>query len=100
MNDIDVWLIGALFYAPIHYLGPLLVIVLNASADDPLFAARIKLTVVECTLTMVAAFGLAALLFRNHPGVTTLVLASAMAVPYLHLWVARQRSRIARRDAH
>ncbi len=99
MTDIGAWLIGLAFYAPIHYLGPLLVIVLTGPPENAPQIARIRTTVVECTLTMVVAFGLAVGLFSDHPGWAAGILVTAMLIPYLHLHLVQGRSRFAPPDA-
>lgn len=92
MNDIGAWLIGLAFYAPIHFLGPLLVLLLTGPADGAARSARLRATLIECTLTMVVAFALAVPLFRSHPGWAAAILGVAMFVPYTHLYFARERT--------
>jgi hypothetical protein len=91
MNDMTGWLIGLAFYAPIHYLGPALVVLLTGSADQQARKLRFKTAIVECTVSMLLAFGLAVWLFDAHPTWAVAALTTAMLIPYLHLYLTRNR---------
>lgn len=93
MSDLGAWLIGLAFYAPIHYLGPLLVIVLTGAEDSVTRIRLIKMVAVECTVSMLFAFALAVWLFNDHPRSAISILVTAMFVPYLHVYRARVRTR-------
>lgn len=90
MNDPVVWLIIALFYAPLHYLGPaLLVFVRSDAAQRP---RLLRLALLDCTLTMLASFALAIWLIgqdRITPAMMALLVS--LFLPYVHvLWLQRR----------
>ena len=84
-------MIALLFYAPIHYLGPVLVTLLTGS-DEPLASRQLlRRILVDCTVSMLFAFALAACIFRKSPQYAAVILLVAMLVPYIHIWVSRFR---------
>lgn len=97
MNDMTAWFIALAFYAPIHFLGPVLVAFLTGPESAPQRRLLINRVVVDCSVSMVAAFALAIPLFGHRPGYAAAVLLLAMTAPYLHLWMRQRRA--ARRDA-
>ena len=81
MNDFVVWLIIALFYAPLHYLGPLLVILLTA--DERQRRARVMAALIDCSISMFLAFVLVIWLARENMLLAMLTLFASLAMAYL-----------------
>ena len=82
------WLIIALFYAPLHYLVPLLV-VLICSSDQERRTALVH-TLVDCTLSMTASFALVFWLVRRER--ITLAMAAllvSLTLPYIRILTRR-----------
>jgi hypothetical protein len=90
MNDVIAWLIALGFYAPFHYLGPLLVSFLTGH-DTPSQRKRLIVSIlIDCTLSLLIAFALAFWLFKIDLQLAVLVLLVSMCIPYLHIGVMRK----------
>ncbi len=90
MNDPIAWIIIAAFYAPLHYLLPILTIAISAP-DDPRRKAGIKSALIDASLSMLAAFALVIWLAREHMSIAMMILFLSMLVPFAHaLWLRRQ----------
>ena len=90
MSDTIVWIVAIAFYAPFHYLGPLLVSLLTGTEA---LAQRKRLVInilADCTLSMFIAFALAIWLFSNNLQVAMLILVVSIFIPYLHIVVFRK----------
>jgi hypothetical protein len=86
MDTTVTWFIIALFYAPLHYLVPLLVVLIR-SGEQARRPAVIR-TLVDCTLSMAASFAMVVWLVgldRLAPAMA--VLLSSMALPYIRLFI-------------
>jgi hypothetical protein len=91
MADALVWIVALLFYAPFHYLGPVLVVLFTGREQDTARRRRLlKLIAMDCSLSMVAAFALAWWLSAYNLMWAMLILLVSMAVPYLHLLLWRR----------
>lgn len=86
MDDIVIWIIVALFYAPLHYLVPALVVILRS--EDRSRRTRLRQTLVDCTLSMAVSFALVVWLVRaERLTAAMLVLLVSLALPYVRiLW--------------
>lgn len=90
MNDPTTWIIIALFYAPLHYLGPVLLVFVRSDAVHRRHVLRTALR--DCTVTMVISFSLAIWLV-NRDSITPamLILLVSLMLPYAHvLWQQRR----------
>jgi hypothetical protein len=93
LDTLITWLIIALFYAPLHFLVPMLVVFI-ASADAPLERkARLTATAIDCTLSMTIAFSLVIWLVGERMVLAMSLLLVSMATPYLR--IALQRRQVA-----
>jgi len=90
MTDTIAWIIALAFYAPFHYLGPLLVIMLTGSDTQSQRKRLIINILVDCTLSMLIAFAVAFWLLRDDLQIAMLVLLFSMCVPYLHIGIIRK----------
>ncbi len=90
MNDPIVWIIIAAFYAPLHYLLPILTVAISAP-DDPSRKTGIKSALIDATLSMLIAFALVIWLARDHMSAAMAILFLSMLVPFGHaLWLRRR----------
>ena len=87
MDATIVWLIIALFYAPLHYLLPMLVVVMTGSEDGEARRQRLVATAIDCSLSMVLAFAVVIWLAADRLQVAMFVLLLSMAMPYLRIWL-------------
>lgn len=87
MDTTIVWLIIALFYAPLHYLLPLLVVVMTGREEGEARKRRLVATAIDCTLSMVIAFAVVIWLAADRLQLAMLVLLLSMATPYLRIWL-------------
>ena len=87
MDTTIVWLIIALFYAPLHYLLPLLVVVMTGREEGEARRRRLVATAIDCTLSMVIAFTVVIWLATDRLQLAMVVLLLSMAIPYLRIWL-------------
>jgi hypothetical protein len=87
-----VWLIIALFYAPLHYLLPLLIVVMTGSEDGPARQQRLVATAIDCTVSMAIAFTVVLALAADRLQLAMFVLLASMAAPYLRIWLHARRA--------
>jgi hypothetical protein len=87
MEDLVVWLIIGLFYAPLHYLMPVLVVILTDAGGPEQRRRRLIGALRDCTLSMLAALGLALWLAQGHLQLAMAALALSMAAPYLGIYL-------------
>ena len=92
MSDTLVWIVAIAFYAPFHYLGPLLVSLLTGNDSQTRRKRLIINILIDCTLSMLVAFALAIGLFQSNLHIAMLILIVSMFVPYLHIVVFRKYS--------
>jgi len=91
LADPVAWLIALAFYGPLHYLGPLAVAFLTGNESVAARRRMSRLLVIDCTVSMAAAFGLAVWLFADRLPIAMSILLASMAVPYLHILLSRRR---------
>ncbi len=87
MDTAVVWLIIALFYAPLHYLLPMLVVAMIGSEEGEARKRRLIATAIDCTLSMATAFVVVIWLAADRLQVAMFVLLLSMATPYLRIWL-------------
>ena len=77
------WLIVAAFYAPLHYLVPLLVTAFPS--PDEQRTRQLQRTAIDCTLSMGIGFALVLWLAREKLQLAMLILFLSMLLPYVRL---------------
>lgn len=77
------WLIVAAFYAPLHYLVPLLVTAFPS--PDEQRTRQLRRTAIDCTLSMGIGFALVLWLAREKLQLAMLILFLSMLLPYVRL---------------
>ena len=65
MNDLTVWIIIAGFYAPLHFLLPILIVFLNAENSQQR-QSGIRHAVINASLSMLVAFTIVIWLARDN----------------------------------
>lgn len=86
MNGMITWFIIAVFYAPLHFAGPVGVVIVTTAAS-PFRTRLIRYIVLECAASMVIAFMLVIWLVQERLGLAMLILLLSMFVPYLTLYL-------------
>ena len=83
MDNIIVWAIIIGFYAPLHYLPPILMILFYTPAETRK-PGLIK-AVLDCTVSMVAAFVLVYLVGLDNIMLPMMILLAALFMPYIRV---------------
>lgn len=92
MDDALAWIIIAAFYAPLHYLLPLLIVAMTGTEEGDARKRRLIATAVDCTLSMAFAFTVVIWLAGGRLQAAMVVLLLSMAAPYLRIWLHRRSS--------
>lgn len=86
MSDITVWIIVIAFYAPLHYLLPVLFLFITGEESGTVRKRLIRSAVIDATLSMVAAFVVAIVLVQlGWIGAAMLVLLASMFLPFARI---------------
>lgn len=83
MEETVIWIIIIGFYAPLHYLPPILMVLFKTNESNR--KSFIIKTVIDCTFSMVLAFGLVYLVGLENILVPMFILLIAIALPYLRV---------------
>lgn len=83
MDDIIVWSIIIGFYAPLHYLPPILMILFKTPAETRKYCLTRAL--VDCTFSMVLAFGLVYLVGLDNMMLAMTILLVGLFLPYIRV---------------
>lgn len=89
MNDPTAWVIALLFYAPFHFLGPAGLVLLAGQESTTDRRRLLRAILIDCTVTMLIAFGIAIVLFAYQPQLSMAILVLSMLTPYLHVLIKR-----------
>lgn len=91
MDDIVVWIIIAGFYAPLHYLLPVLILFITGNEPEALRRRMIKRALLDSSLSMVLAFGLVIVLVnQGWMSLAMLILLLSMGAPFFRIWRHRR----------
>lgn len=86
MSDITVWIIVIAFYAPLHYLLPVLFLFITGEESESVRKRLIRSAVLDATLSMLLAFSVAiALVQLGWIGTAMLVLLASMLLPFARI---------------
>lgn len=83
MDDTIVWIIIIAFYAPLHYLPPILLILFNTHTDQR--KASLIRAIIDCTISMAGAFILVYLVGLEDMTQAMMILLAAVFLPYLRV---------------
>jgi hypothetical protein len=91
MDDIIAWIIIAGFYAPLHYLLPVLVLFITGSEPESLRRKMISRALLDSTVSMAVAFALVILLVnQGWMSLAMLILLLSMGFPFFRIWRHRR----------
>ncbi len=91
MDDIIVWIIIAAFYAPLHFLLPVLVLFITGSESEPVRRRLIRGALVDSALSMALAFLVVILLVQQGWMTAAMVmLLLSMSAPFVRIWLHRR----------
>ena len=91
MDDIIVWIIVAGFYAPLHYLLPVLILFITGNEPETLRKSMIRRALIDSTVSMVLAFTIVILLVnQGRMSLAMLILLSSMGFPFVRIWRHRR----------
>ena len=90
MDDIIVWIIIAAFYAPLHYLLPVLFLFVTGQEDDETRKALIKRALIDSTVSMAVVFTLIIWLAKEHLSLAMAIMAISLAFPFVRIWTHRR----------
>ncbi|MEJ2213757.1 MAG: hypothetical protein P8Y20_06790 [Gammaproteobacteria bacterium] len=83
MDDTVIWIIIIGFYAPLHYLPPLLMVLFKTTDENR--SNMLWTTAMDCTISMALAFGLVALVGLENMLLAMSILLLAIFLPYLRV---------------
>ena len=91
MDNLIVWLIIIAFYAPLHYLLPVLVLFIAGRESDDIRTALIRRALIDSTLSMVLAFAIVIYLVGKPMMLgAMLILLVSMLYPFIGIWRHRR----------
>lgn len=89
MNDPLTWVIITLFYAPLHYLPPALIVFIGSEGRDR--RSRLTWTLLDCSLSMVMSLATVIWLAgRGQLAPAMGVMLLSMGLPYVRLLLHRR----------
>jgi len=91
MDNTIVWIIIAGFYAPLHYMPPVLLVLFKTSEDNR--KSELKGALIDCTISMVLAFVLVYLVGLENMLLAMMILLVALFLPYIRVIKAVLRER-------
>ena len=83
MDDTVIWIIIIGFYAPLHYLPPLLMVLFKTTDENR--SNMLRTIAMDCTISMALAFGLVALVGLENMLLAMSILFLAIFLPYLRV---------------
>jgi hypothetical protein len=91
MDDIIVWIIIAAFYAPLHYVLPVLILFITGSEPEHTRRAMIRRALVDSTVSMAVAF-VVVIVFVQQGWISLamLILLLSMGFPFVRIWRHRR----------
>ncbi|MCB1922632.1 MAG: hypothetical protein KDJ27_02605 [Gammaproteobacteria bacterium] len=96
MDDTIAWIIIMGFYAPLHFLLPVLVLFVTGNEAEPTRRRLIRNALVDSGLSMAIAFAVVIVLAQQGRMLPAmLILLVSMAAPFVRIW--RDRREIAGR---
>ncbi|MCB1785706.1 MAG: hypothetical protein H6955_14345 [Chromatiaceae bacterium] len=91
MDDIIVWIIIAAFYAPLHYLLPVLVLFITGREPEAVRRRMIRQALIDSTWSMLAAFAIViSLVSQGRLSLAMLVLLLSIGAPFIRIWRHRR----------
>lgn len=91
MHDPVTWIIFVVTYAPLHYMGPILLGLFTGTETADERRRLIRAVAIDCTVSLAVSFAIAFWLIDTHMDVALLVLILALFAPYTYIWMHRRR---------
>ena len=91
MDNTIVWIIIAGFYAPLHYIPPVLLVLFKTSDDMRAFC--MKRSLIDSTISMAIAFALVYLVGLDNMLLAMTILLVGLLIPYLRVIRVLMRNR-------
>lgn len=86
MNEVTIWIIVIAFYAPLHYMTPILVLFITGNESNDVRNQLIRRALIDSTLSMILAFALAIVLVKMELMIwAMLILLISMTAPFLRI---------------
>lgn len=99
MDSLIVWLIIIAFYAPLHYLLPLLLLFITGRESEAVRRRLMRRALIDSTLSLVGAFAIVIYFVEQKMMLAAmLILLLSMLYPFIGIWRHR-REIIAQPDA-
>ena len=96
MDNLVVWLIIIAFYAPLHYLLPVLFLFITGKESEEVRKGLIRRALIDSTLSMVAAFAIVIYLAEQKMmSAAMLILLLSMGYPFIGIWRHRREMAVA-----
>ena len=91
MNDPVAWAIVIVFYAPLHFLLPILVLFITGNEAEGVRRELIRHALIDASVSMAAAFALVIYLAQQGDiSVAMAILLLSMALPFIRIWRHRR----------
>jgi hypothetical protein len=91
MDDVIVWIIIIAFYAPLHYLLPVLILFITGNEPEEQRRTLIRGALIDSTLSMIVAFVIIiALVSSGWISVAMLMMLVSMFYPFLRIFRHRK----------
>ncbi len=91
MSDVVIWIIVIAFYAPLHFMLPVLFLFITGKEPEAVRKALIRSAIRDALISMIVAIALAVLLVQlGWIMPAMLVLMLSMSLPFLRIFRARR----------
>lgn len=91
MNNLIVWSIIIAFYAPLHYLLPVLVLFITGRESEAVRQRLIRRALIDSTLSLIGAFAVVIYTVQQQMMSTAmLILLLSMLYPFIGIWRHRR----------
>jgi hypothetical protein len=92
MDNIVVWIIIIAFYAPLHFMLPVLILFITGKENESTRKALIRQALLDSGLSMLVAFALAIILVQSgYMNWAMLALLVSMPMPFIRIAVHRKQ---------
>ena len=86
MNDPVIWIIIIAFYAPLHFMLPVLFLFIVGDETEAVRKQLIRCALIDAAMSMVVAFAMAVLLVRNNQiGLAMVILILFLLAPFIRI---------------
>lgn len=94
MDEFVVWIIIIGFFAPLHFLLPVVVLFVSGQESEQARRRLIRRALIDSALSLVIAFAIVIFLVQQgHMLLAMVILLLAMGAPFIRIWTHRQEIR-------